>query len=921
MSVFKVLDKDLRKIIKEKGFDHATLPQQEAIPEIIKGKNVLLISPTGSGKTEAIVLPVLNKIRDMDKGISALYITPLRALNRDMLHRLKWWGDKLDIDVQVRHGDTSKTQRRKQSQNPPDFLITTPETVQAILPGSRMRKHLSNTNHVIVDEIHDISDSKRGTQLCIALERLSEIAGGFQRLGLSATIGNPKEVSNFLVGKQDCSIIDSDSSKSFKFSIESPNPNKETYKIQKKTMLNKKMAAQVSRILNLISTHESTLIFVNTRELAEILASRFNLLNVDVGVHHGSISKNDRINAEKRFKNGELDALICTSSMELGIDIGRIDLVIQFNSPRQVFRMLQRIGRSGHLVGQESKGLVIASNPDEILESASIIHKGKEGELENINIRKKCYDVLSNQICGICLERDDMDIEKLHSILEKSYPYENLSKEELQDVLNQMHNHGLIYLDEDRISRRKRTWKYYYSNLSMIPDERNYTVKDMNSGKSLATLDESFVATFAKEGEIFITQGKMWRIVTIEDDEIKVEEVKDPQGTVPNWIGEEIPVPFKIAQDVGNLRKRIRKSITDKKENTDILNRYHLRDSAKNELIEYIDEQINAGFTVPTDDDILVEIGEKEIIVNSCFGHRTNKTLNQALIALLTSRLGSSIATDTGPYRIRFKLPENVSIKTFKEIFEIEPSHLEPILKMSVKNTPMFKWELVKVAKKFGIMDKDADYNSYDIDNLLDIYDGTPVYKEAMNELLGYKLDISSGKDVLKKLKSGDIEVTYIKKTTPIGTSGFDGPHNLVSPDRADDSILRALKKRIMNDHILLFCIHCKDWSIKMKIKRVGEEPKCPKCDSKMIAALNPWDRDKIKKFKKGIRGKDHKNILKSANMVLTHGKDAVIALAGRGIGPRAASRVLKSLPDEKKLYKKMMEEERKYARTHMFWD
>ena len=360
--VFNLLAPLVQKALAELGFSEPTLPQTLAFPKLLDGKNVLLVAPTGSGKTEAVLLPVFSKlIEDQSqckKGVRVLYITPLRALNRDMLKRMTLWAEKLNLTVELRHGDTEQKTRRMQAKKPPTMLVTTPETLQAVLPGTQMRQHLRNVEFVIVDEVHDLASSKRGAQLSLALERLQLVTGKeFQRIGLSATVGNPQEIAKFIAGtRRKISIIQASPEKSYRYNVENPSPIEVDFEMAGKLETSPEAAARIRRILELVDSHNSTLIFVNSRTVAEVLGHKLQQLNRDdVAVHHGSISKEERIGVEAAFKNGQLKAIICTSTLELGIDIGNVDLVVQYMSPRQVNSLIQRVGRSGHSLAELPK--------------------------------------------------------------------------------------------------------------------------------------------------------------------------------------------------------------------------------------------------------------------------------------------------------------------------------------------------------------------------------------------------------------------------------------------------------------------------------------------------------------------------------------------------------------------------------------
>ena len=936
--IFSKLHPRLQAVLSSMGFTRPTEPQVRTIPKLLKGDNLLLIAPTGSGKTESAILPVfhhiLNRNEEGRSGISALYITPLRALNRDMLARLEVMGTQLDIDVQVRHGDTSKYQRQKQSKHPPDVLITTPETLQIMLTGSRLRKNLESVQYVVVDEVHELAASKRGAQLSIALERLVEVAGEFQRIGLSATVGSPVTVARFLAGSnREVGIVEVSIYKDLEFNVVTPQVTPADRTSARSLMCTPEMASHLRVIGDIVESHISTLIFVNTREAAEALGSRFRMLERSIGVHHGSLSKETRIEMEDMFKSGGLKGLICTSSMELGIDIGDVDHVVQYMSPREVSRLIQRVGRAGHRIHETSKGTIITTFPDDVVESWAIIHRAHSGMIEETLIHEGSTDTLANQIAGMVLDFGELDSERIHDIVTRAYPYHHITQEQVDAVFQQVGDNRLVWHEEDgRVGRRRKSWQYYYANLSMIPDEKKYDVLDIVSGRPVGALDEIFIVNFIKPGAVFIARGEMWRVMEILHDRqrIKVEPVRDPGGEIPSWVGEEIPVPFGVADEVSSIRAKIGSKIgaglTDDEIARDLMEQFPTDRATTMSVVDIMRKQVNEGFAVPTQDTITVEDAKGSVIINICGGHKVNNTIGGVLTALLSARLGTSVAMEIDPYRIKLDLPARIrAADVVRLIMDLDPAHVEPIIEMSLKHTTFFKWKMIQVAKKFGAINTDADYERISLQRLLDVYEGTPMYGEAVREIFQDKLDIGRTVDIIGRIASGEI-LLAAGKASPIGISGFVGGRDLVSPARADASIIEALKQRIMNDRVILFCVTCKKWVSRTRVSRVPEIPECPLCESRMIAALKPWEEEEIKVFKIKEKTADElkraRRVYRNASLVLSHGRTAVIALASRGLGPETASRVIRKMRrDEDGFYRDILEAERNYVRTKRFWD
>ncbi|USZ68210.1 DEAD/DEAH box helicase [Halorussus salilacus] len=940
-AAFARLGEEVRAALSERGFSTPTEPQRRAIPPLARGEHALVVAPTGTGKTETAMLPVFDAIaraRDEDGprfGISALYVTPLRALNRDMRERLEWWGETLDLDVDVRHGDTTDYRRGKQADDPPDVLVTTPETLQAMLTGSKLRKALSDVHHVVVDEVHELASAKRGAQLTVGLERLGELAGEFQRIGLSATVGDPEEVGRFLTGDRGCEIVEVDAGSKVEFEVREPEVTEADEQLAGELMTDPEYASHVRAILDVVEDHDSTLIFVNTRQTAEALGSRFKALDADVGVHHGSLSKEARIDVEDRFKAGEIDALLCTSSMELGIDVGRIDHVVQYSSPREVARLLQRVGRAGHRSDRVSHGTVVTKHPDDTLEALAIARRAKQGEVEPARIHDGSLDTVANQVVGLVMDFGDLSAMRAYDIVTRAYPFRDLSESRFKAVLRELKGNRLVWLDEeeDRIEKSSQTWQYFYANLSMIPDEQKYVVEDIASGSRVGTLDERFVVNFAEPGEVFVQRGEMWRITEIDDAEetVKVSPIEDPGGEIPSWVGEEIPVPYDVAREVGEMRAvagpQFERGAPREGVAREFTNRYPTDEHTASEALDQLDRQAEAGDPIPTADRVVVEHAARTVVVNSCLGHKTNETLGRVLSSLVGQRTGSSVGLDVDPYRIELDVPPKVTGPEVAEVLrETDPDHVEAIIELSLKRSDSLKFKLSQVAAKFGALRSWQGSGGPNISRLMAALEDTPMYDEAVREVFHDDLAVERASEVLRRIRDGDIEVVTTGGLTPVGTGGRSSGRELLAPENADASVIQTVKERIRNDDVILFCLHCRDWERTKPVRRVSDRPECPECGSTRIAALNPWADEVVKAVRAPEKDDEQEKMTqrayKAANLVQSHGKKAVVALAARGVGPRNAARIISKLrEDEDDFYRDILEQERRYARTQSFWD
>mgnify|MGYP002819597267 FL=1 len=554
------LDARVSKLLK--NLDWRPTPIQEAaLGPLLSGEDALLVAPTGSGKTEAAIIPLVsNQISEGWEPLSILYVTPLRALNRDMDQRLGPFLDPLNIDVALRHGDTSKKERARQSKSPPDILITTPETAQIMLLGSRLRVHLSKVRAIIVDEIHDLASSERGAQLLIGIQRIRALSKRpVQIVGLSATVGNPKSVASWLSNKT--KVIEGPSPRSTEVSVhvEATSPEDEALAVT--WNVSPRAVSSLRRLSGLIQRSSPALVFVNSRSNAETVAQRMSMISpeIKIGVHHGSLAAETRRQTEDDLKNGNIDAMICTSSLELGIDVGSIKAVHQLQSPRSVDSLLQRIGRSEHRLGGTGRGEILVWETDDIAESGVISRRALAGDLPPIQWRSNPSVVAANQLMQMAMEKSVVPLSEAHEIIQSASIFDEWTYDDTIGILRLLDDRWLIRLIEtpsesDVTVWNRKLWEglvgrindkslpvtrpeadeYAESVLnrikskmvrnlpeaisngwfqpagklmstrlehySMIPDEELYKIRDVVSRRILGTVDEAFVLSLNSDG-------------------------------------------------------------------------------------------------------------------------------------------------------------------------------------------------------------------------------------------------------------------------------------------------------------------------------------------------------------------------------------------------------------------------------------
>ena len=877
------------------------------------------------------------------KGISILYVTPLRALNRDIVRRLTDIGGELDIKVQVRHGDTPASTRATQARSPPDMLVTTPETLQAILPGRRMREHLKAVRWVVVDEIHELATDERGVQLSLGLERLEHLAGRrFQRIGLSATVGEQEKVGQFLVGThRDVTVVKSSELRQVQIQIQYVTPTREDARDAEKFGLPPTTIARTRRIAELISARRSTLVFTNTREQAEAIGSQLHVLNTNlpVRVHHGSLSREIREEVEKAFQDGSLRGVICTSSLELGMDIGRVDYIVQCMSPRMSTRLIQRIGRSGHTLRGLAQGTIVGAWADDLLESAVLAAKAKTSQIEETIIHDRALDVLAHQVVGIALDLKRPKLAEIYEIVRGAQPFRDLTGEELHEFVKFLQSIGIIRLVDDVVSARfPRTFHYYYENLSVIPDVKRFDIFDFFRKRRIGTLDQGFVSRKCKAGTVFIIHGQTWKIINVNEEKlsVEVEPTAPTLDAIPSWEGEIIPVSYDAAQEVGRLRGYIASKLDDATALSELQRELQLNDEAMVKITETISAHLKHS-PLPTNTHVTIEKFENCIIIHACFGSMVNDTIAMVLASILSAKYGVNVLTQTDPYRIAlicpFKIePEMVAL----ELGKFTPEDVEKVLVETLQNSDLFAWRHWHVARRFGIIERKADYRSNRSRMLVRAMIGSPLNVETQREVLLEKFDLPTTKRVFARMMSREITVDITSERagtcSPYATPIVDKiiPHDLLRPVVPSKSLSEVVRERLLSETVRLVCVFNGDWDAMRVVGQLKPKISCPKCGSTLIAATYERNDQLLGVVKKKKRNSnltaEEEHIWRqawlSASLVQTKGREAVVVLSGRGVGPATATRILRKLHrTEDDLYLDILKAEREYARTRLFWD
>ena len=909
----KILDPTISKKFKSIGFEELTEIQKEAIPEILEEKNCLIIAPTGSGKTECATIPIFSKLktRKVSKKIKALYITPLRALNRDVFKRIINYAENENLKIEIRHGDTSQANRKRIADNPPDILITTPETLVNLLSQKKHLDALSDLEWVIIDEVHELLASERGSQLCLSLERLQiKSKNQIHRIGLSATVGNPEEAGRFLVGTdRKFQLIHDTSLRNYDVDV---------------VFVDGIMDDVAVKIIEYIKKEQITspvLLFTNSRGESERLSSILKQkTSINVELHHGSLSRQVREETEDMLRDGKSGIVVCTSSLELGLDIGSVELVIHYGSPRQVSKFMQRIGRSKHDRGDSARGLIITENADDEFEIQAIIERIKEGSIEEQKIHHGSLDVLAHHLVGLSMQVGNVPIEAALKLTKLAYPFRDISLEEFFDVLEILALRDLIIFNDDKTEYKKNTaffaTKYHFQNLSTIPDILKFKVVDTIENKFIGTLDQRFVGDLDKD-QIFVLRGSQWRVLNIDEKSFKINVLpirSSQEIPVPKWEGVNIPVDFKTANKVGAFRTKVQNGSL----------------KMMNNIISNLDFP-----KVPDEKTIVIEshrLPQKSVLIlHSCFGTKINSTLKVILETLLDASLASRVKSSSDAYRILLSVESRFTKKHITDVF-LSDFDINEIMSVALKGKNDVTWKTFCVGKKFGFYDRSDVYVKneirYDFERNID----TPLVKEAFRELFHEKFDLEGAQKIIDLIKENKIQVEWVDvdKFSKLAEPVLDQTvMSYTNPANIDKEMLLKVKTRLMQTKQRLICVRCGLWQQVMTPNET-HPLRCKYCKGQQITCTYEYDHELVKIIQKKHQGKkltpdENKNFQKAwkvSSLLSSFGKTALIVMAAYGVGPDTGARILKNRVegDDDYLIKQIIIAEKTYTLTRGFW-
>jgi ATP-dependent helicase Lhr and Lhr-like helicase len=801
-----------------RAFAEPTPAQVQAWPAISAGAHALVSAPTGSGKTLAAFLWALDRFvadpppaNPKERTLRLVYISPLKALGYDVERNLRapLRGIGAGVTVAVRTGDTPQKERAAMLRTPPDVLITTPESLYLMLT-SQARRLFTGTQWVIVDEIHAVAQTKRGAHLAVTLERLAEQAGrDVQRIGLSATQHPLEEVARYLVGpSRECTVVDAGVRKPLDLRIHVPVESmvEPDAALELEPLPGGSEATRRSiwpaiypELLSLVREHRSTLVFVNNRRAAERIALRLNDLAAQQAeaagespreiarAHHGSLAREERVVIEDLLKSGQLPCLVATSSLELGIDMGAVDLVIQVESPKSVTRGLQRIGRAGHGVGEVSRGRIFPKFRADLLECAVVARRMREGLIETTVVPRNPLDVLAQQVVAIAASagEEGVAVDELHALFKRTWTYAELERRQLDNVLDMLDGRypsaefaelrSRIVWDRVAGTVRARTGMraLAVANAGTIPDRGLFSV-NLPDGRRVGELDEEMVYE-ARAGQTFLLGATTWRIEQITRDRVVVTPAPGLPGAVPFWHGDSIGRPRELGEAIGAFAREAVRS-----DEAGLRADYDLDERAASNLLAFLREQEAATGVVPSDRTLVAErfrdeIGDWRLCVLSPYGGRVHAAWALALSARIRDSFGlesDAIYSDDG---IIIHLPD-ADEPPGAELALVDPEEAEDLVVAELGSSALFGARFRENAARSLLIPRAYPGRRTPLwqqrlkaQSLLEVarrYPQFPVILETYRECLRDVLDVPGLQDLLRKLSTREISLIEVETQT-----------------------------------------------------------------------------------------------------------------------------------------------------------
>ena len=791
----------------EEAFSAPTPAQKLGWPAIASGRDTLIQAPTGSGKTLAAFLYGIDKLNsEPGEGLRLIYVSPLKALNYDIERNLRGplAGLQSELRVGVRTGDTPQKERAAMLRNPPDILITTPESLYLLLT-SRARENLKGVRTLILDEVHAVAGTKRGAHLALSVERLRRLTDEpFQRIGLSATQRPMEEIGRFVSGARDIQLVDAGVAKELDLRIVVPVEDMREPGASQGQSLGHDLQGTGSEgsqssiwpsiypeILKLVQEHRSTIVFVNNRRLAERLALRLNeLAEKEVArAHHGSLAREQRVEIEELLKAGQIPCLVATSSLELGIDMGAVDLVIQVESPKSVARGLQRVGRAGHELGAVSTGRIFPKFRADLLESAVVVKRMLEGAIEETVIPRNPLDVLAQQIVAIAVE-EEISVDDLHELVRGAYPFSDLSRTQLENVLDMLA--GRYPSDEFAELRPRIIWdrtagvirgrtgvrRLAVTNAGTIPDRGLFGVHLVDGGGRVGELDEEMVYE-ARAGQTFLLGASTWRIEEITRDRVLVSPAPGVPGAVPFWKGEGVGRPYELGEAIGKTSRELvaqSHQVAQKR----LTEEHRLDERGANNLLTFLNEQAAATGSVPSDRTVVVErfrdeIGDWRLCILTPFGARVHAPWALALSARLRESLGMEVHAIWSDDGIALHLPDADAPPPTDSIV-ISPEEIEELVVQEVGQSALFGARFREnAARALLIPRRRPDQRTplwqqrLKAQSLLQVarrYGSFPIILETYRECLQDVFDLPALKRLLQGLRTRELDLVDIETTS-----------------------------------------------------------------------------------------------------------------------------------------------------------